>query len=474
VRSQSSHSQGACKRCGKACSDCAKKDRRIAKLQGENDELRKKLSEAQQAEKRQAAPFSKGDPKRKPKKPGRKPGKRYGRRGFRPMPQHVEQTIDVPVEQCFCEDCGDELVDDTIVVQYQTDIPPVKPRVTKYRIHRRRCKKCKKWVQGRHPQQTSDALGAANNQIGPNAISLGIQLNKTTGASYGKISRFLDDFFGLTVNRSTILRALLRASKKAEPLYGEIKIIVRHSPVIYPDESGWKVGGLRQWLWAFVALTQKATLYMIEPSRGFDVIEEALGADYSGLLGRDGWAPYDRLEQATHGMCNAHLIRRAAWLEEIARGGAVRFPRDLKALLQSGLDLRDLRDQRRLTRRQVLSRAAKLEWRLDELITKEFTNDENRKLAGHLIDHRESIFSYLYHPELEATNWPAEQAIRPAVVNRKMSGGGNRTSAGARAQAVLTSVLRTAWQRSLDVHKLLVDLLRSPDPQKYAAMALGP
>jgi hypothetical protein len=30
-------------------------------------------------------------------------------------------------------------------------------------------------------------------------------------------------------NRSTILRALLRGAKKAEPLYGEIKIIVRHS-----------------------------------------------------------------------------------------------------------------------------------------------------------------------------------------------------------------------------------------------------
>ena len=152
----------------------------------------------------------------------------------------------------------------------------------------------------------------------------------------------------------------------------------------------------------------------------------------------------------------------------------MRFPRELKELLQSGLDLRDLRNQDRLTRREFLSRASKLKWGLDELITKKFSNDENRKLAGHIIDHRESIFSYLYHPELEATNWPAEQAIRPAVVNRKMSGGGNRTAAGARAQAILTSVLRTAWQRSLDVQKLLVGLLRSPDPQKYAAMALGP
>jgi hypothetical protein len=98
----------------------------------------------------------------------------------------------------------------------------------------------------------------------------------------------------------------------------------------------------------------------------------------------------------------------------------------------------------------------------------------NRKLAAHVIDHRSAIFSFLYHPELEATNFHGEQSIRLAVANRKMSGGGNRTQRGAEAQAVLTTVLRTAWQRGLDALKLLVELLRTPNPQQFAAMALGP
>jgi len=161
-------------------------------------------------------------------------------------------------------------------------------------------------------------------------------------------------------------------------------------------------------------------------------------------------------------------------LEEMNRGGAVRFPRDLKALLQRGLLLRDQRDAGRLGSRRFLSEASKIEWDLDELITKNFSNDENRKLAAHIIEHREAILAYLYHPDLEATNWPAEQAIRPAVVNRKMSGGGNRSQRGARAQAVLMSVLRTAWQRGFDQVKLFVDLLRSPHPAQFAAMTLGP
>ncbi len=456
------------------CPRCPVLERRIQRLEQENSDLRKRLQEAERAAKRQAAPFSKGDPKKDPKKPGRKPGLDYGKRSFRPRPTKVDRVIDVPIKEKHCPACGGELGDECVHEQFVTDIPPVEPTVTQFNVHSATCKGCGRRVQGRHPEQISDALGAAANQIGPNAVAFAAQLNKSTGASYGKVSRFFDAAFELPVNRSTLLRALLRTARKAEPLYERINIIVRESGLVYPDETGWKVGGLPEWLWAFPAPSARATLYVIEPSRGFDVIEAALGADYSGFLGRDGWAPYDRLVAAIHQLCLRHLITRSTRLEELNSGGAVRFPRDLKALLQQAILLGDERDEGHLTRRQFLAGASNLEWRLDELITKNFSNDENRKLAGHIIDHRDHIFTFLYHPELEPTNYHGEQSIRPAVVNRKMSGGGNRTRRGARAQAVLTSVLRTAWQRGIDAVKLFVDLLRSPDPRQFANLALGP
>ena len=58
-------------------------------------------------------------------------------------------------------------------------------------------------------------------------------------------------------------------------------------------------------------------------------------------------------------------------------------------------------------------------------------------------------FWFLIQPGVEATNWRAEQAIRPAVVNRKVWGG-NRTLHGADAQSILMSVLRTCHQLSRD------------------------
>jgi transposase len=49
-------------------------------------------------------------------------------------------------------------------------------------------------------------------------------------------------------------------------------------------------------------------------------------------------------------------------------------------------------------------------------------HDENRKLVAHLYAERDALFTFLTRPGIDATNWRAEQAIRPAVVNRKVWG----------------------------------------------------
>lgn len=85
------------------------------------------------------------------------------------------------------------------------------------------------------------------------------------------------------------------------------------------------------------------------------------------------------------------------------------------------------------------------------------------RLPAHLEKYLERFFTFLYIDGLEATNGRAEQALRPAVVNRKVWGG-NRTPAGARTQSVLTSVLLTCHQRGHDALTVLSQLIRSPLP----------
>ena len=87
-----------------------------------------------------------------------------------------------------------------------------------------------------------------------------------------------------------------------------------------------------------------------------------------------------------------------------------------------------------------------------------------RRFQPHLIVELQAIFSFLFDPTLDATNWHAEHALRPAVVTRKMCGGGNRTRRGADSQQILASVLRTADERGLDATDVLVALLTAPTP----------
>ena len=83
--------------------------------------------------------------------------------------------------------------------------------------------------------------------------------------------------------------------------------------------------------------------------------------------------------------------------------------------------------------------------------------------AKHLTTEWKALFTFLCNPAVDATNWRAEQAIRPAVVTRKVCGG-NRSWRGAATQQTLASVIRTACQRQRNPHTVIVGLLRSRSP----------
>jgi transposase len=80
----------------------------------------------------------------------------------------------------------------------------------------------------------------------------------------------------------------------------------------------------------------------------------------------------------------------------------------------------------------------------------------------HLGNERHALLTFLADPAVDATNWRGEQAIRPAVVNRKVWGG-NRSDRGAATQSRVMTYFRTAVQQGLDPIAGLVALARAPD-----------
>lgn len=450
--------------------DRTRVERERARLERENARLKDELDAARRAGARQAAPLSKGAPTRRPRRPGRKSGAAYGRHGRRPIPAVVQETHDVPLPP-QCPTCGEAIAETHVAAQYQEDLPPVQPIVRRFDIHIGTCAGCQRRVQGRHPLQTSDALGAAGVQLGPHAIALAVQLNKQFGVSFGTIATLFRERFGLHMTASGVVRALHRVAAKGQPTYAALCETVRTSTVVVPDETGWKVCGLLQWLWVFT--TTLTTVYRICPGRGFAEAASVLGADFAGRLARDGWAPYRRFTEAFHQTCLGHLLRRCRlWQRDHPRA---RVPARIARILHTALSVRDRHAAGRISSHGVDVARGHLFRHVLDALADPGTIPDVQRFARHLTTELPALFSFLVNPALDATNWRAEHALRPAVITRKVCGGGNRSPQGADTQQVLASILRTAQQRHLDADVVITTLLhaRAPivSPQFYPRSA---
>jgi transposase len=448
-----------------ACTGCAQRDRQIAaltsrvnQLESEIAALKARLEAASRASKRQAAPFSKGEPKPDPKTPGRKSGPDHGIHRHRQAPPRIDEYIDAPLPNC-CPDpaCRGSVTFKEVVKQYQTEIPR-RPIYRQFNVHVGECDRCHRRVQGRHPLQTSDALGAAASQIGPDAQALVALLNKEAGMSHGKIQRFFEAAFDIQLSRGASCRVMLRVASRCEPAYDQIIDQLRQSPFVVPDETGWRIGGVSAWLHVMVA--ENVTAYLVHCRRGYEAAVELLGAEYDGFMTHDGWSPYDRFIHATHQACLGHLARRAHELEESAVGGAVHFPRRVQAVIRDALDVRDGRDAGEITAAQAAEQVPVLYQRMADLTRRPRDNPDNERFANHLWKLQESLFTFLEFEGVDATNYKAEQAIRPAIPNRKVWGG-NRNNVGAKAQSIITSVIRTTCQRGMDTVAFISSIIKA-------------
>jgi transposase len=356
-------------------------------------------------------------------------------------------------------------VETAVATQYQEELPVARVVVRQFDLHVGRCTGCGRRVQGRHPLQTSDAIGAAAAQLGAQVIALVVVLNKQLGLSFAKIATLLQQLYGLTVTRSALVHAVHRTARQARPTYDALCAQVRGSPMVSPDETGWKVAGLLQWLWVFA--TPDTTVYRIQPGRGFEEAAAVLGADFAGVLVRDGWAPYRQFTAAAHQTCLAHLLRRCRLIA--ADHPHATFGTDVQAILQQALAVRDRFLSGELAAAGLAIARGQLIARLAARLDRASGVPDVARFAAHLEREFTAIWSFLFDPTIDATNWRAEHAIRPIVVTRKVCGG-NRSWDGAESQQILATVIRTASQRDVNPHVVLASMLRRRTPSVVAEL----
>jgi transposase len=427
----------------------------LQKLQKEVERLQAEVEELKRAGKRQAAPFARRKWVEHPKKSGRKAGQGQFARREKPSLQQITETKIAKLQGCPA--CGGKLCEIHTHEQYVTDIPEVQVITTRFVTYSGYCRECHKRVRSQHPDQTSNATGAAGVQVGPRAKALATDLKHRLGVSYGKVSEVLQDAFGLQVSRSGWCQSDQKLSNTARPVYAELLEMIRQCSVVHADETGWRIGTLAAWLWVFT--NSAATVYTIRANRSSDVVVDVLGQEFKGILASDCFLAYDdkRLKTWLKQKCLSHLLKDLKEMKESKSGRALQFARQMTTLLQEALALK--RQKSNLDPFTFFQHAQDLEVRLDALIApqRRLSDCDNARFAKRLRKHRPHLLRFLYSRELDATNNLAERMLRPAVITRKTNGC-NRSKPGAAAHAILSSVLVTCRQHAIPILDYLVQL----------------
>ena len=361
------------------------------------------------------------------------------------------------------------LYDQGQVVQYQTDLPPIVPIITQFNIETGRCPCCRQYWQGRHPDQTSDAIGATGNTLGPVVLTMAAEMKHRLGVSYRKICDFLQTYCQLQVCPGAFIRAEQRLADLAKPTYDLLIEALRQSHVVHADETGWRVGRLSAWLWVFSS--KQATVYVIRAgkgARGHRVAQDILGPDFDGYLVVDGLKSYDVLDVAK-GRCNGHLLRRCKKLRDTVPTKEQQHLEAMSTLLKEAIDLARRRDE--VPPADFARHVQEIEDRLDDWLD---ANVRQRNLSAdldrldqHLRAHRGEWLTFLHDPEVPPTNNHAEQMLRPAVITRKV-GGCNKNLMGALVHSILASIMVSCHRQGKRFLDLARRLWQNNEPQAIA------
>jgi transposase len=329
------------------------------------------------------------------------------------------------------------------------DLPALKLVVTEHQVEAVRCPECHQVTRGVFPPEIS-----APAQYGPGMRALGVYLNQYQLLPEARTCETLADLLGCALSDGTVACWVQEAAERLAPTVERIAELVAASRVQHADETGVSIGGTLQWL--HVNSTRWLTHLAWHPKRGQQALE-AIGIwpRFRGWAIHDRWASYDHYG-CLHSLCKAHLLRDLTFLaEEVGQAWAA----DLKTLL-SDLYAAVREWQQQGVRRvpsperedwlaqyfQVLARGYAAQAPPTPTCATKQRGRRKQSPAKNLLDallHRaEQVLAFVEDGTVPFTNNQAEQDLRMAKVQQKISGT-FRSAAGATAFCRMRSYVST-------------------------------
>src|SRR5918996_914314 len=245
---------------------------------------------------------------------GRRPGGQPGHEGQSRTLSPVEEVdVVIPVKPVRCPRCQHPLQgEDAQPQRHQvTEIPPVRPVVTEYQLHQLGCPVCGAVTRADLP------AGVSTGGFGPRVHAITALCTGAYHLSKRTTQQLLHDFFGVPMSLGTISTLEAATVDAVAAPVEEARAYVQEQACVSMDETGWRQGKQRAWLW--VVVTTWVTVFLVRLSRGGKVARDLLGKKFQGILVTDRFSAYTWYPMRWRQLCWAHLLRDIEAM--IGRGG---------------------------------------------------------------------------------------------------------------------------------------------------------
>lgn len=264
--------------------------------------------------------------------------------------------------------------------------------------------------------------------------------------------------------------AAFPADATAPACLGDLGDWLADEPVVNVDETGSRVAGAKWWF--HVAATALLTFLGVHRHRGV-AATDAFGIlpRVRGTLVHDRWPPYWRYRQATHAICNAHVLRDLASVGEVASQKPwadamaellVEAKRKADAARAAGLHTlpRGQRAAIRARFNRIVADALAANPDPPEGKRRSRLERDSYNLALALRDHAIELLRFTSDLRVPFDNNQAERDLRMAKLQQKISGC-FRTDAGAGNFAVVRNYIETGRKHGLNPIDLLIALFNN-------------
>jgi transposase len=388
------------------------------------------------------------------RKRGGQPGHRGQTRALVPL-EDVEAVL--PVKPTHCARCQHPLHgEDGQPYRHQvTARPPVKPVVPEYQVHGLVCPACGATTRAPLP------VGVPPGGFGPRVHAIVALCTGAYHLSKRTTQDVMADLFGIPLSLGTIANLEQATVQALAAPVAAAQTSVRAQPIAHLDETGWREGRTRAWLWG--AVTAWVTVFVVRLSRGAKVAQALLGERVCGILVTDRWSAYPWSPTRWRQVCWAHLLRDFEAMSE--RGGrsqesgdALRPP--ARQMFHWWPQVRDgtlTHAQFRVLMRPLRRHVARL---LKAGQTCGVAKTEG--VCREVLKVYDALWTCVRVEGVEPTNNGAERAIRPGGLWRK-GRFGTQSAQGSRFVETMRTVVTTLKQQHRHVLASLTDACQAAD-----------